>query len=67
MTLREGDEVIEVNNATDEADLLVVTENGYGKRTPIRDYRQTGPWWARREDRSADRGAWAARRRTSGA
>jgi len=42
MSLRQGDEVIEINNATDEADLLVVTENGYGKRTPIREYRQTG-------------------------
>ena len=42
MSLREGDEVISINNATDEADLLVVTENGYGKRTWIAEYRQTG-------------------------
>ena len=42
MSLREGDEVIEINNATDEADLLVVTENGYGKRTRIAEYRRTG-------------------------
>jgi DNA gyrase subunit A len=42
MSLRAGDEVIEINNATDEADLLVVTENGYGKRTRIAEYRQTG-------------------------
>ena len=34
MNLRSGDEVIEVNIAEDDADLLVVTENGYGKRTP---------------------------------
>ena len=38
MSLREGDEVIEINIATDEADLLVVTENGYGKRTRIAEY-----------------------------
>ena len=38
MSLREDDEVIEINIAHDDADLLVVTENGYGKRTPIREY-----------------------------
>ena len=42
MKLREGDEVIEIAIATNDADLLVVTENGYGKRTPIRDYRLKG-------------------------
>ena len=25
--------------ARDDTDLLVVTDNGYGKRTPIREYR----------------------------
>src|SRR2546428_10416324 len=38
MRLRVGDEVIAVNIAHDDADVLVVTENGYGKRTPVRDY-----------------------------
>ena len=38
MSLRRDDEVIEINNATDDADLLVVTENGYGKRTRVSEY-----------------------------
>ena len=38
MKLRAGDEVIEVDIADDDADLLVVTENGYGKRTRVGDY-----------------------------
>jgi DNA gyrase subunit A len=38
MNLRSDDEVIEVDIAHDDTDLLVVTENGYGKRTPVRDY-----------------------------
>ena len=38
MNLRGDDEVIEVDMAHDDTDLLVVTENGYGKRTPVRDY-----------------------------
>ncbi len=38
MKLRAGDEVIACEIAREDADLLVVTENGYGKRTPIRDY-----------------------------
>jgi DNA gyrase subunit A len=38
MKLRAGDEVIEVDIASDEADLLVVTENGWGKRTRVSDY-----------------------------
>lgn len=38
MKLRANDEVISVNVAADDADLLVVTENGYGKRTPVKDY-----------------------------
>ena len=33
-----GDEVIEVDIASDDADLLVVTENGWGKRTRVSDY-----------------------------
>ena len=38
MKLRAGDEVIEVDIAADDADLLVVTENGWGKRTRVSDY-----------------------------
>ena len=42
MRLRPGDEVISVDIARDDSDLFVITENGYGKRTPISDYRITG-------------------------
>jgi DNA gyrase subunit A len=38
MNLRKGDEVIAITLAEDDADLLVVTVNGYGKRTRIEDY-----------------------------
>jgi DNA gyrase subunit A len=38
MNLRADDEVIELDIAHDDTDLLVVTVNGYGKRTPVRDY-----------------------------
>ena len=38
MRLRAGDEVIAISIAQDDADLLVVTENGYGKRTRIDEY-----------------------------
>ena len=38
MKLRKDDEVIELNVAEDDAELLVVTENGYGKRTRIDEY-----------------------------
>src|SRR3954466_6128290 len=38
MRLRAGDEVIAVNVAHDDADVLVVTENGYGKRTRVSEY-----------------------------
>ena len=38
MGLRKGDEVIELDIAHDDADLLVVTENGYGKRTRVSEY-----------------------------
>jgi DNA gyrase subunit A len=38
MRLRAGDEVISINIAEDDSDLLVVTENGYGKRTRISEY-----------------------------
>jgi DNA gyrase subunit A len=34
-------QVIAMDVARDDMDLLVVTENGYGKRSPIADYRKT--------------------------
>jgi DNA gyrase subunit A len=42
MRMRKGDEVIAASLAKDEADLLVVTVNGYGKRTPIHQYPSKG-------------------------
>ena len=42
MRLRAGDEVISINIAEDDADLLVVTENGYGKRTRVSEYPTKG-------------------------
>jgi len=38
MRLRAGDEVIAIEIARDDMELLVVTENGFGKRTRIADY-----------------------------
>jgi DNA gyrase subunit A len=43
MSLRKGDEVISCDVvAVNEGDLLVVTENGYGKRTKLADYPRKG-------------------------
>ncbi|HEX6491238.1 MAG TPA: DNA gyrase subunit A [Gaiellaceae bacterium] len=43
MSLRKGDEVISGDViALNEGDLLVVTENGYGKRTKLADYPRKG-------------------------
>ncbi|MDA3971620.1 MAG: DNA gyrase subunit A [Desulfobulbaceae bacterium] len=40
--LKEGDEVVSAEVITDiEESILVVTENGYGKRSPISEYRKT--------------------------
>ncbi len=40
MKLRTGDEVVEMDMVKDpKADLLVVMENGLGKRTPVEEYR----------------------------
>ncbi len=41
MDVGAGGEVIAMDVARDDMDLLVVTENGYGKRTPIDQYRKT--------------------------
>jgi len=40
MRLREGDEVVSFE-VTNEKDILTITENGYGKRTSLEDYRLT--------------------------
>lgn len=41
--LRKGDEVVSADIVEDEAlSVLVVGENGYGKRTPLEDYRPQG-------------------------
>jgi hypothetical protein len=37
MKLRKGDELIAIEVARDESDLLVVTDNGYGKRTRVEE------------------------------
>ena len=42
MKLRKGDEVIAVEIARDDQDLLVVTENGFGKRTRVEEYPTKG-------------------------
>jgi DNA gyrase subunit A len=41
MDVGKGGEVIAMDVARDDQDLLVVTENGYGKRTRIDQYRKT--------------------------
>src|SRR5207247_7257673 len=42
MSLRADDEVIAIEIAKDDMDLLVVTENGYGKRTRVSEYPRKG-------------------------
>jgi DNA gyrase subunit A len=42
MTLREGDEIVSADIVKNDASLLVVGENGYGKRTPLSEYRVQG-------------------------
>ena len=41
MDVGKGGEVIAMDVARDDLDLLVVTENGFGKRTLVREYRKT--------------------------
>ena len=47
---QKGNAVLAMDVARDDHELLVVTENGYGKRTPIPDYpaRTAAPWASRR-------------------
>jgi DNA gyrase subunit A len=40
ITLREGDEVVDMAVVDPNGDVLTVCEGGYGKRTPIEDYRK---------------------------
>jgi len=40
--LDKNDEVVSMLSVTGEGTLLVVTENGYGKRSPVDEYRLTG-------------------------
>jgi DNA gyrase subunit A len=42
MKLRRSDEVISMDIARDDSDLFVITDNGYGKRTPISEWRVQG-------------------------
>jgi DNA gyrase subunit A len=37
----DGNEVLAMDVARDDQELLVVTENGFGKRTPVSEYRKT--------------------------
>ncbi len=38
VTLREGDSVVGMSIARPEGEVLVISENGYGKRTPVSEY-----------------------------
>ena len=39
ITLNEGDEVVAVDLVVENQYLLIISENGYGKRTPIEEYK----------------------------
>lgn len=39
ITLRDGDYVVGMSVVSDDAEFLVVTENGYGKKTPFDEYK----------------------------
>ena len=62
MKLRAGDEVIAVEIARDDQDLLVVTENGYGKRTRVDEYPIKGRarWACSRSATPRRAGGWPA-------
>ncbi|MBM3939525.1 MAG: DNA gyrase subunit A [SAR202 cluster bacterium] len=36
------DEVVSMDVATEDSQLLILTKRGYGKQTPVKDFRQTG-------------------------
>ena len=41
VTLEEKDLVVSLDNVQENGELLVISENGYGKRTPLADFRTT--------------------------
>ena len=59
MKFRPGDELLAMEVVRPDADLLVVTEGGYAKRTPLREYRVQGRggFGVKVADVSSDRGA----------
>ena len=38
MRIEDGDSVVDMDIVRDDCDLLVISENGYGKRTPLSEY-----------------------------
>ena len=42
ITLQEGDEVVAAVTPADDRELLTITENGFGKRTPLSDFHPQG-------------------------
>ena len=42
MTLRDGDEIVSMARVREGASVLTVSEQGYGKRTPLEEYRLQG-------------------------
>ncbi|MCW2962228.1 MAG: gyrA, partial [Thermoleophilia bacterium] len=42
MNVRAGDDVISIDVARDEAELLLLTEQGYGKRSPVSEFTRKG-------------------------
>ena len=63
MNVGKGGRVIAMDVARDDMDLLVVTENGYGKRTPDQPVPQDQPRRQRRQDDRPDREKGRPRRR----
>ena len=59
----EPNRVLTMDVAEDDAELFVVTENGYGKRTLVSEYPVEGPRHQGRADREADREEGRPRRR----
>ncbi len=55
--------VLAMDIARNDTELFVVTENGYGKRTPVSEYPVKGRGHQRRADREADREEGRPRRR----
>ena len=45
VNLREGDAVVGARVITDQDEVLIITEKGYGKRTVATEYTNKGPCW----------------------